>query len=239
MNEKFIYLSTYLSPNLYISSPLVSTYIPSSILHSTRSTFSSYDSAKMSSHGKAETDRLKKNLEEQLDRLVQQLEDLESCRVTLDETEYQECKEDTMEQLREFNESLQRMISGNMTLVDQLGAMQLATQAAISTAFQTPAVIRMFGKREPAGLKERLSQIDRDVKLGKLNKEAADRQRGEILSALRQLGEKLESSELQLLERLSLNNIDSTRYVQVNETAEKGKMALDVVGKEVKATQDT
>ncbi|KAG5346799.1 LZIC protein, partial [Acromyrmex charruanus] len=195
----------------------------------------------MSSHGKAETDRLRKNLEEQLDRLVQQLEDLEDCRVneTLDETDYQESKEDTMEQLREFNESLQRMISGNMTLVDELGTMQLATQAAISAAFQTPAVIRMFGKREPTGLKERLSQIDRDVKLGKLNKEAADRQRGEILSALRQLGEKLEPSELQLLERLSLNNIDTTRYVQITETAGKGKMALDVVGKEVKATQDT
>lgn len=97
----------------------------------------------------------------------------------------------------------------------------------------------MFGKREPAGLKERLSQIDRDIKLGKLNKEAADCQRGEILSALRQLGEKLKPSELQLLERLSLNNIDSTRYVQVSETAGKGEMALDVVGKEVKATQGT
>lgn len=97
----------------------------------------------------------------------------------------------------------------------------------------------MFGRREPAGLKERLSQIDRDIKLGKLNKEAADRQRGEILSALRQLGEKLEPSELQLLERLSLNNVDTTRYVQVTETAKEGKMALDVVGKEVRATQDT
>ncbi|EZA61646.1 hypothetical protein DMN91_009058 [Ooceraea biroi] len=192
----------------------------------------------MSSHGKAETDRLRKNLEEQLDRLVQQLEDLEECRVTLDETDYQECKGDTMEQLREFNDSLQRMISGNMTLVDELGAMQLATQAAISTAFQTPAVIRMFGKREPAGLRERLLQIERDEKLGKLNKEATDRQRGEVLSALRQLGEKLEPSELQLLERLSLNSIDTSRYVQITETTEKGKMALDVVGKEVRATQD-
>lgn len=96
----------------------------------------------------------------------------------------------------------------------------------------------MFGKREPSLLRERLEQIDRDVKLGKLNKEAADRQRGEIMSALRQLGEKLEPSELQLLERLSLNNIDTARYVQVTETAGKGKMALDIVGKEVKATQD-
>lgn len=97
----------------------------------------------------------------------------------------------------------------------------------------------MFGKCEPTLLKERLTQIDRDIKLGKLNKEAADRQRGEIMSALRQLGEKLEPSELQLLERLSLNNIDTTRYVQVTETTGKVKMALDIVGKEVKATQDT
>lgn len=43
----------------------------------------------------------------------------------MDEADYQECKQDTMEQLREFNESLQRMISGDMTLVDELGAMQL------------------------------------------------------------------------------------------------------------------
>lgn len=97
----------------------------------------------------------------------------------------------------------------------------------------------MFGKREPALLKERLLQVDRDTKLGKLNKETADRQRGEILSALRQLGEKLEPSELQLLERLSLNNVDTARYVQVSETGGKAEMALDVVGKEVRATQNT
>ncbi|XP_077276583.1 protein LZIC [Temnothorax americanus] len=193
----------------------------------------------MSSHGKAETDRLRKNLEEHVDRLVQQLEDLEDCRVTLDETTYREYKEDTVEQLREINESLQRMISGNVTLVDELGATRLATRAAVGAAFQTPAVIRMFCKREPTGLKERLSQIDRDVKLGKLNEEVADRQRGEILSALRQLGEKLEPSDVRLLERVSLNNIDTARYVRVTETAGKGKMALDVVGREVKATRDT
>jgi hypothetical protein len=32
-----------------------------------------------------------------------------------------------MEQLREFNESLSKMISGDMTLVDQLGSMQLVS----------------------------------------------------------------------------------------------------------------
>lgn len=193
----------------------------------------------MSSHGKVETERLKKNLEEQLDRLVQQLEDLEGCRDEMTNEEYEETKEETMEQLRELNESLQRMISGDMTLVNQLGAMQLATQAAISAAFRTPAVIRMFGKREPDQLRERLSQIDRDIKLGKLNKDTGDRLRAEVLSALRHLGEKLDPTDLQLIEKLSLNIIDETNYVQVTESTEKGQMALAVVGEEVRATQST
>lgn len=34
----------------------------------------------MSSRGQSETDKLKQNLEEQLDRLVAQLSDLEECR---------------------------------------------------------------------------------------------------------------------------------------------------------------
>lgn len=52
-----------------------------------------------------------------------------------------------------------------------------ATQAAISQAFKTPEVIRLFGKREPIQLRERLRAIDQDVKLNKLNAEARDRQK--------------------------------------------------------------
>lgn len=193
----------------------------------------------MSSHGKVETEKLRKNLEAQLERLVQQLEDIEECRCVLGEAGYEEVAQSTREDLQEFNESLQRMISGDTTLVDQLGAIQLATQAAISEAFKTPAVIRMFGKRETTQLKERLSQIDCDTKLGKLNKEASDRQRGEVLNALRQLGEKLDPQELQLLERLASSNIDTAGYVRVTESVEKGRMAMAVVGDEVRTTQNT
>ncbi|KZC03912.1 PREDICTED: protein LZIC-like [Dufourea novaeangliae] len=193
----------------------------------------------MSSHGKLETEKLRKNLETQLDRLVQQLEDIEESRSSLDEDAYEEAMQLTKEDLQEFNESLQRMISGNTTLVDELGAIQLATQAAISEAFKTPAVIRMFGKRETTQLRECLSQIYYDMKLGKLTKESGDRQRGEVLNALKQLGEKLEPQELQLLEKLKSSNIDAASYIQVNESTEKGKMAMAVVGDEVRTTQNT
>ncbi|XP_076249216.1 protein LZIC [Calliopsis andreniformis] len=193
----------------------------------------------MSSRGKVETEKLRKNLEAQLDRLVLQLEDIEESRDLLDGDGYEDALQLTKEDLQEFNESLQRMISGDTTLIDELGAIQLATQAAISEAFKTPAVLRMFGKRETSQLRDRLTQIDCDMKLGKLSKDCYDRQRGEVLHALRQLGEKLEPSELQLLEKLKLSNIDATSYEQVTESVEKGRMAMAVVGDEVRTSQNT
>jgi TolA-binding protein len=75
--------------------------------------------------GKKETDKLKQNLEEQLERLLQQLEDLKQEKDNMEESEYNEMLNDTMEQLKEFQKRLEKMISGNMTLVDQVGSYQL------------------------------------------------------------------------------------------------------------------
>lgn len=97
----------------------------------------------------------------------------------------------------------------------------------------------MFGKRETSQLRERLTQIDYDMKLGKLSRAASDRQREEILHALRQLGEKLQPEELQLLEKLKLCNIDATSYVQVTESGEEGRMAMAVIDEEVRTSQNT
>lgn len=105
-----------------------------------------------------------------------------------------------------------------------------ATQAAISAAFRTPAVIRMFARREPELLRQRLSDIERDIKLGKGNQLLENEKvcvfslflsvigkskiaafvclpslhyvqwQVEVLDALRQLGEKLTAVELRVLE---------------------------------------
>ena len=73
-----------------------------------------------------------------------------------------------MTQLTEFQESLKQMTAGNMTLQSEFEAARQAVTAAISQAFKTPEVIRLFAKKEPAALRRRLADIDRDVKLGKI-----------------------------------------------------------------------
>lgn len=191
----------------------------------------------MTSRGRAETEKLRQNLEGQLERLVQQLQDLESCKDDLDELEYTETKNDTLDQLKELNESLSKMMSGDMTLVDHLSAMQLATQAAISAAFRTPAVIRMFARREPELLRQRLSDIERDLKLGK-GSLVLENEKVEVLNALRQLGEKLSAAELRLVqEHLNGVTVDCTDFVQVSEQDVTGQEALDIAGKEAMSAQ--
>ena len=83
----------------------------------------------------------------------------DTFREDLDADEYEETKSETLEQLKEFNESLARMKGGDMTLVNELNRMQLAIQAAISEAFKTPEVIRMFAKKQPGQLRTRLTEV--------------------------------------------------------------------------------
>lgn len=52
-----------------------------------------------------------------------------------------------------------------------------AIQAAISQAFKTPEVIQMFAKKQPDQLREKLFQIERDQKIGKLTMDSYTQQK--------------------------------------------------------------
>lgn len=155
------------------------------------------------SHGADETARLKANIQDQLNRLLQQLQDLEELRDDIDDDEYDETRKDTMEQLTEFQEKLERMMAGDMTLVSELGQVKLALTAAIKDAFKTPEVIAMFAKREPAALRTRLAHLQEEHKLGRLPAGRFKSQAIEIIVALRKLGEKLTAEEQHFLDSAS------------------------------------
>lgn len=75
--------------------------------------------------------------------------------------EYTETKEESLEQLRELNASLSKLKEGNLSLIDEVNSIQLAIQAAISQAFQTPEVIQMFAKKQQPQLRQRLAEVSR------------------------------------------------------------------------------
>lgn len=185
-----------------------------------------------STRGQEETEKLKSNLEEQLDRLVQQLADLEEAKDDLDADEYEETKQETMDQLTEFKESLDNMVGGNLSLVDQLSGMQLAIQAAISKAFKTPEVIRMFAKKQPGQLRQRLAEIRRDEKVGKLSGDLSTQQSVEILTALKKLGESLTPEEESYLQ--SNSSASLKQFEQVSGDLASGDKVLAVASSQVK-----
>ena len=61
--------------------------------------------------------------------------------------------------MKDFESSLDKMLRGDMTLVDAIGGVQLAIQAAISKAFHTPEVLKMFAKKDSGQLRGRLDAI--------------------------------------------------------------------------------
>jgi hypothetical protein len=117
--------------------------------------------------------------------------------------EYDETKSETLSQLREFQAFLERSLTGDMSLVDEFGAAQLAIQAAVSDAFKTPEVIRLFAQKQPDQLRLRLSALHRDVKIKQISKEQFQRQAVEILVALKKMGTELTSEEATFLAGLS------------------------------------
>lgn len=153
----------------------------------------------MASRGTVETQALTQRVEEQLNRLLTQLRDLEENKELLDEAEYTSMKEDTLQQMREFETQLERWKSGNNTLIDHFNQIQIAIQQAVSQAFKTPEVIQMFAARQPQQLRSRLEEIERDWTLGKLQEKDYQSRKLEIFVALNKLDEPLSDSEKEQL----------------------------------------
>ncbi|CAF0925856.1 unnamed protein product [Adineta ricciae] len=177
----------------------------------------------------AQTDVLQNNLHDQLDRLLEQLADLDQAKDEMDTDEYTEARQDTVDQLEAFSKSLEKMKSGEggPSLLDDVQRIQNAIKCAISQAFQTPEVIRFFAKKQPVQLRNRLAEIERDIKVGKLNAGEGARQKREILDALRRLGETLTPDEEVYLKQYS--DSGNIGFAKMSESSNVNVNALSAV----------
>ncbi|CAF0741841.1 unnamed protein product [Adineta steineri] len=177
----------------------------------------------------AQTDVLRNNLHAQLDRLLEQLTDLDQTKDDMDVDEYNEARQDTVDQLEDFSKSLEKMKSGEggLSLLDEVQRIQNAIKCAISQAFQTPEVIRFFAKKQPVQLRNRLAEIERDTKVGKMNAGEGARQKKEILDALKKLGETLTGEEEIYLKQYS--DSGNANFAKMNDSSDVNVNALSAV----------
>ncbi len=96
-------------------------------------------------------------------------------------------KEETNSQLLEFQQFMSKSMAGDLTLIDEFNSAQLAIQAAVSSAFKTPEVIRLFAQKQPDALRQRLAHLRAELKLKHLSVADFNQQSTEILIALKKL----------------------------------------------------
>jgi ElaB/YqjD/DUF883 family membrane-anchored ribosome-binding protein len=71
------------------------------------------------------TEQLRRNIQDQLNRLVSQLEDLENEKGSLEVEEYEEMRGETLEEMKVFEKQMEMMLSGDTTLVTEFQAAKL------------------------------------------------------------------------------------------------------------------
>jgi len=129
---------------------------------------------------------------------------------------------------RSFQQTLDKMMRGDVTLVSQLGAMQLAIQAAVSNAFKTPEVIAMFAKKQPAQLRLRLAQLSKGGTYTNVE------QALEILSALKKLGEELSGEESAFLEQNMTKSLEDFERITKDVKLSQADSVLSIAGNQIK-----
>uniref|UniRef100_A0A158P619 Protein LZIC n=1 Tax=Angiostrongylus cantonensis TaxID=6313 RepID=A0A158P619_ANGCA len=160
---------------------------------------------------------LVENLQKQLDRLMNQLSDIEEEKPNMDTQEYEELKSETMEELKDLSRSLEKMTGGDITSTDSLTATRMAVRAAISQTLRTPAILGLFARKQPIALRQRLILLDHDLRMRKVSENKYDAQKVEILTALVNLKEELSEDERTFLHQKQLKSIPRTDLMDCSE----------------------
>lgn len=152
-------------------------------------------------HGTKESERLKTNCDAQLSRLLTQLSDLEGMRGDMDADEFEAARADTVQQMEEFQKTLDKLVAGDVSLVSALGSMRLAVRQAILGGSDRGAIQELFSSKSTSGLRGKLASLEEDLRLQRISAEAHASLSVDILRSLDKLGETLSARERELLAR--------------------------------------
>ncbi|KAG2386109.1 hypothetical protein C9374_002555 [Naegleria lovaniensis] len=147
-------------------------------------------------------DVLKQQIQQQLSRLLKQLQDVENDKEMLDsEEEYLEIKRETLQQLEEFQQTLNQIGQNDEILRDDIRSFRMAVRAACVETFKTLEIIQMFAQQNTNQIKEKLSSLETSFRLHKIPESEFISQKTEILGALQKLNSPLTQEQEQFLKK--------------------------------------
>jgi hypothetical protein len=175
--------------------------------------------------GDPETEMLKANIHDQLNRLLDQLEDLEALRDELTEEEYLEEKAYTIE----TQEYLETTFLSNISLATEFTPQQQAIKQALAqmNANADPDGARNKGnsganQATAANLRNKLIQLESELKSRIISQDSYNQQAGDIVLALQSV-DKLNKHEMSLLgfskSFTTLSAVDSNNGTKVLSSA--------------------
>jgi hypothetical protein len=80
-------------------------------------------------------------------------------------------KEETLDQIKDFSDSLTRMTKGDLSIDTKISQMRKEIRAAIANSFNTVEMIKMFGLQNANELERKLLDVDEEYKLKRITLE--------------------------------------------------------------------
>lgn len=90
----------------------------------------------------------------------------------------------------------------------------------------------MFAKKQPGQLRQRMAELERDAKIGKISQDCFIQQKLEILAALKKLGDSLNAAELNLLEEQSSSALKE--FEKITNDIGTSEKILEIAGSKLK-----
>ena len=160
-------------------------------------------------------ENLLKNVLDEIERLNNQLKDLETYKDDFTPEEIEETKKETLEKLIETTKLLEKMKSGNVTTVTAVEKAKKQLKQAIAENYHVKDLVNSYLSNETEFLREKLNSVMRIHALKKINDQEFNSQVIQILEIINK-NTKLNDEEQKLYDNLkkkSLNSLEEDKGI--------------------------
>jgi hypothetical protein len=172
-------------------------------------------------------ENLLKNVLDEIERLNNQLKDLETYKDDFTPEEIEETKKETLEKLIETTKLLEKMKSGNVTTVTAVEKAKKQLKQAIAENYHVKDLVNSYLSNETEFLREKLQSTIRLYALKKISEPEFNSQVVQILEMISK-NNKLNDEEQKMYDNLKKKNLNS---LQEDKGFDKSKIEKNISGK--------